>query len=344
MFKKSKKLLLIGPRFNGTDKIGGIVVLFENLLDNLDSFGTEYSVVDSNSKNFDNRFHMYVGVLRNIFRFRSYDHISLHGTAKDYLFFAPAILIAKYLFNINYSLRKFAGSFDDYFYSQNYFFRSILAELLKKSDVNFFETKHLVDEFGKFNKNTFWFPNVRCRQNLVAKSYNGNDNFRVLFLSQVSKSKGVLDLIDAIKDSHDINVTIAGPIIDRDLTYLKKNSLERVHYDGIVDAKDVCTYMANFDCLVLPTYYEGEGYPGVIIEAFSVGLPVIASSWRQIPELVDNGGVLVSPKSSDGILDAILKVKNNHAAFQRLSAERFMVFEDNLNTSDYLERISINND
>jgi len=41
--------------------------------------------------------------------------------------------------------------------------------------------------------------------------------------------------------------------------------------------------------LLFPTYYEGEGFPGTIIDAFSSGLPAIATDWRYNSELISNG-------------------------------------------------------
>ena len=37
----------------------------------------------------------------------------------------------------------------------------------------------------------------------------------------------------------------------------------------------------EYDCLVLPTFHPGEGYPGVIAEAFVHEIPVITTiGWR----------------------------------------------------------------
>ncbi|HEY8362617.1 MAG TPA: glycosyltransferase, partial [Tissierellaceae bacterium] len=38
-----------------------------------------------------------------------------------------------------------------------------------------------------------------------------------------------------------------------------------------------------------PTYYEGEGFPGTIIDAFSAGVPVIATDWKYNKEIVAHG-------------------------------------------------------
>lgn len=60
--------------------------------------------------------------------------------------------------------------------------------------------------------------------------------------------------------------------------------------------------------LVLPTYFETEGHPGVLIEAMHAGVPVIATQVRTFPELVVNGvnGFLVPTQDSYFLAEAIL--------------------------------------
>ena len=41
--------------------------------------------------------------------------------------------------------------------------------------------------------------------------------------------------------------------------------------------------------MLFPTFYEGEGFPGVFIDAFIAGLPVIASDWHYNSEVIKNG-------------------------------------------------------
>lgn len=339
MFKANKTLLFIGPRQSNDGKVGGIVVLFENLLLNLSSKGILYNSVDSNSANYKNKINMFSVVAKKIFQFRKYEHVSLHGTAKDYLIFGPLIMCVCLFFRKSYSLRKFAGNFDEYYYSLNWFYRCIIKLVLKNSNANFFETKLLVQKFERLNVNTFWFPNVRPPQTLKSVDFQSKTEFKVVFLSQVTKDKGVLDLIDAVKSMKGVSLTIAGPISDDHLINFEKYCSENISYIGIVNNELVSEFLSKFHCLALPTYYEGEGYPGVIIEAFMVGLPVISTHWRQIPELVEDKGVLIEPRSIEQLQNAIYEVKKDHVHFQVKSTEQSSYFEDASNTIKFLSKI-----
>ncbi|MDO6776592.1 glycosyltransferase [Shewanella sp. 3_MG-2023] len=341
MSKYNNELLLIGPKQSSDGKIGGIVVLFENLLINLDNNKVKYSVADSNSANYSSKLSMFFYVVRKLITIGTYKHISLNGTAKDYLYFSPVLLVMRFIFRKSYSLRKFAGNFDEYHASLNFLSRFIINTLLKNSSANFFETLSLVQKFKKFNSNTFWFPNVRPIQNRRSLAYCTGEKFKLLFFSQVSTEKGVLDLIDAVKSMDNVELTIAGPISDDSLTRFDKLCPKNVNYVGMIDNDAVYDFISNFHCFILPTYYEGEGYPGAIIEAFMVGLPVISTNWRQIPELVESFGVLVEPKSIDQLIMAIDKVKGDHACFQEKSLERSIVFQDVPNTIKFLNKMGI---
>ena len=75
-------------------------------------------------------------------------------------------------------------------------------------------------------------------------------------------------------------------------------------YVGGRSHEDVIRYMSAADVLVLPSY--GEGLPTVLVEAGSVGLPVIASRVGGIPELLDDGrGTLLPEISASAVASSL---------------------------------------
>lgn len=70
--------------------------------------------------------------------------------------------------------------------------------------------------------------------------------------------------------------------------------------------RDVHSAMENMHIFVLPSLY-GEGLPMVVIEAMSVGIPVIATNVEGIPEVISNEkvGVVVEPNSASALFDGI---------------------------------------
>ena len=55
--------------------------------------------------------------------------------------------------------------------------------------------------------------------------------------------------------------------------------------------------MRDVDIIALPTYYPSEAFPISIIEAMSVGLPIVATNVGGVPDMVKNAssGLLCMP-------------------------------------------------
>jgi teichuronic acid biosynthesis glycosyltransferase TuaC len=86
----------------------------------------------------------------------------------------------------------------------------------------------------------------------------------------------------------------------------------------------VARYMSAADVLVLPSYHEGLGT--VLVEAGSLGLPVIASAVGGIPGLIGSDrGVLLDEVSSAAIGAALNEFEGGRSA-ANAAAERLRTF------------------
>ena len=73
-----------------------------------------------------------------------------------------------------------------------------------------------------------------------------------------------------------------------------------IRYCGSIDADKSVTVLKQYFALLFPTYYEGEGFAGTIIDAFSAGIPVIATDWKYNRELVhDNVGFIFNTNTGN---------------------------------------------
>ena len=96
--------------------------------------------------------------------------------------------------------------------------------------------------------------------------------------------------------------------------------LPNAAYGGGVPPDGVPQILEAHDALVLPTRYENEGYPGVVIEAFQMGLPVIVTRRPSLEELVtdEQDGLLIRAGSVDFLVGAVVRLCSDDALFRRL--------------------------
>lgn len=75
---------------------------------------------------------------------------------------------------------------------------------------------------------------------------------------------------------------------------------------GYVDEPTLQWLYQNCFAFVFPSLFEGFGLP--VLEAMSLGAPVIVSSASSLPEVVGNNGLLVDPRSEEEICRAMGKL------------------------------------
>lgn len=85
---------------------------------------------------------------------------------------------------------------------------------------------------------------------------------------------------------------------------------DRIRHAGYVPAADLPGLYAGADLLAYPSLDEGFGFP--IIEAMSMGTPVITSDRAAPPEVAAGAAVTVSPDDEGAIAVAIERVLTDH--------------------------------
>lgn len=329
-------ILLIGPKLSKQKtQIGGSEVLFENWINWSNNNDICMEVIDANKFNYCSKVIAIVLIICAIIvKAFKCEKIFLHGSKNDYLVLAPfAVLIGKILKKPVF-LRKFAGSFHTVYEEAPWWKRILYYYTMKYADILFWETKSLV-EFGKnMNINSYWFPNVRNRPQLLLKKYPYRKKF--VFMSQVRKEKGIDILLRAFQLlGNNYQIDIYGSLMGYEEKQLED------HYKGCVASHEVYNVLSEYDCLLLPSY--NEGYPGIIIEAYSVGLPVIATNVGGIPEIIENdvNGYLIEPNDPNLLVDAIRTLDNaDYDKLSRNALESFDNFDANVINSRIYKVIS----
>lgn len=119
------------------------------------------------------------------------------------------------------------------------------------------------------------------------------ETVRLLYIGQAEWHKGIGFLVSAIKKfqltSHKSPVSLKVIGDGSELEAIKKYAQKQhnINFLGRLPRNDIKDHLLNTDILVMPTLtYENS--PNVILEAFSYGIPVLASDLGGIPELIDH--------------------------------------------------------
>jgi glycosyltransferase involved in cell wall biosynthesis len=196
-----------------------------------------------------------------------------------------------------------------------------ILRALRKADLYLGQTRKQVEDARAGGiARVEWFPTNRPIPRITeAPVDSGNTCRRFVFMSHVKGTKGILELIAAgERFGEDVAIDVYGPF-RQGMTKEAFGGCRRVRYCGVVDPDRVIETLREYDALLLPTYHPGEGYPGIVIEAYAAGLPVICSRWRHLPEIVDDSsGLLIEPRSADALYDAMKHLTENTAYYRRL--------------------------
>ena len=324
------KLILIGGvsfKDSNSPRIGGTTVLMDNLVEYCLENRINHLLIPTNIyhgrfRSIRNFFYLIRSFWRQV---RKGDIAVVNISSKlGIVTLYPMMVVLCRVRGLKVVCRMFAGSIHTYLGSSE--LRKIIAfHFLKKSKINYFETQELINWFNKNNISCKWFPNVRKPHSYrVSNEYNK----RIVYVSQIYKEKGIdilLKLSNRLPEDYIIDVY--GPILDE--KYSEDFFREyRASYKGVLLPNEVVPQLSKYNIMVFPTYWDAEGYPGVIIEAMSLGMPVISTKIGGIPELIDHEetGILADVKDEEALYNAIMSVNNEK--YKRLVDGAFKKYKD----------------
>ena len=179
------------------------------------------------------------------------------------------------------------------------------------------QTRRSLLDFGTPD-NFRWFPNTRnCPR---VRRPRGAAPERLIFLARLEREKGLAEALEACRRLPErCRLHVFGPPLSgTDMSVFAGHP--RASYGGVLEPQKVPRVLSEHDLLVFPSYWSSEGQPGVVLEAFQCGLPVVAARWGGVPELVEHevSGLLVAPRSSAALWSAIERILHDPDLYRRL--------------------------
>ena len=161
-------------------------------------------------------------------------------------------------------------------------------------------------------------------RNLIRKYYEiDKDDIFLLNIGRLTEQKGQKYLIEAMRKIVKVNKNVKLVIIGEGelKEYLEKiinqYSLQE-HIKIFPPTRDIFKVIASADVFIFPSLWEGFGI--VLIEAMTIGIPIIATNVTGINEVITNNhdGVLVESKNADILADAVTDLINNKEKIKSL--------------------------
>jgi len=181
------------------------------------------------------------------------------------------------------------------------------------------KTKKELLKFANVNKNKIIVSGV-CTQNIYKKKLK---NFlkikpKILIIG-TADNKNIINILKALI-SINCELIIIGHLSNKHFDIIKKNKISYKNFIGLSN-KMVFKKYCESDLLLFPSLYEGFGMP--IIEAQTVGRPVITSNFEPMTDIAGKGALYVNPYSVKSIKIGVKKIISSNALRKKLIKNGF---------------------
>jgi len=197
---------------------------------------------------------------------------------------------------------------------------------------NLYDKTVYVSRFGVYSY-------MEIYKNQIMKT--ADDNY-ILFFGRISKYKGLEYLFEAMKIVHkhipNLKLIAAGSgRYHFDITEYEKLPYIQIENRFIEDL-ELCQFIYNSKFIVCP--YTDATQSGVLMTNYALDKAAIVTDTGGLPEMVGFGkyGVIVPPKNTDRLADAIISLANDDVRLQEL--ERNIKCDYNTGSYSWAEIIS----
>ena len=167
-------------------------------------------------------------------------------------------------------------------------------------------------------------------------------DFVIVYSGRLTKEKGILELIQAIKQLNRSNIKLliiganaygTNQKATKYIQNLQEEALkikERVIFTGFIDYKSVPSHLKMSDIAVVPSMWE-EPFGLTVVEAMAAGLPLITTRSGGIPEICEGVATIVNRENIvNNLANAIFDLYNypeKRQAMAKASLERSKLFD-----------------
>ena len=184
---------------------------------------------------------------------------------------------------------------------------------LSKNTCDYFEKLGLENSSVIYN-----FHNIHMNKEEIEENINrvsDNKARELIFLGSIDRRKGILDLLDALKNvTFPYKLSICGNPIDEEVAKAVNVAIARlpegaVELKGFLSGKDKENILKKAEIMILPSY--GEGLPIVLLEGIASACAIITTSVGAISELFnEKNGAIINPGDIGMLTDALYSISD----------------------------------
>jgi len=160
------------------------------------------------------------------------------------------------------------------------------------------------------------------KEEIQLKYTNGKPYF--IYLGSLHPRKNIERMLEAFDNfleitKKDMYFVIVGRHLWRSYkikNYEKIKNKDKIIFTGYLEREETINLLCSAFALILVSLYEGFGIP--VIEAMSVGVPVICSNTTALKEIANDSALLVNPFSVDEITSAMIKLTEDMNLYNNL--------------------------
>jgi hypothetical protein len=298
-------MILFG-NFGATGSINGQVVKTREISSLLRAMGYEFTVFDTSSQSL-------ISMVIATAKKSSDQHIVCLGK-KGLLIY----LLSSFIFGEPTKRRVFiavGGWLPEYL---NSLFVRMLIRNLGENSIFLVESNSIASHLMSLGFAAKIIANFRTDLGMGCLSLKSDLRpLKLLFLSRLIPEKGVFEAIKLVRELNArdfttyLNIFGVGTPAEIERIQREIAADDSINFCGSVSPSNVAKLIGEYHFLILPTRYSGECMPGVVVEAFASGTPVLTTDWRYMSEMVahnSTGAVFAIDNFRDSSIDWLLNL------------------------------------
>lgn len=146
--------------------------------------------------------------------------------------------------------------------------------------------------------NVYYMPNSRQYAAIERKTDSRELPLHVCTYSRVVKSKGIEDAVKICRRANGImrkevfRLDVFGKVgseYEKEFVEFMNENTDIAVYCGCRNADETLETLSSCYAMLFPTFYEGEGFAGTVLDAYAAEIPIIANDWKYNAEIITSG-------------------------------------------------------